>query len=275
MSSSFFFPELYAKFSRILLTQHTSHLVKKYRSAIHWPKNASILEFGFGDGTNYEISVRPNFPNDYKEYIATDISTKMIDYARKSVSWPNMTFQELAIDTQFVPDDFKNRFDLILSFFTNHLVQNPKQMYKNIHNMLKPRGQTFQISLERSPLDIVFHNFSKHHRWNKYGHDKIVSPYYYLPNPREGVENDIKHGGFKEYHLKSEPCVYEFKEKEEWQGLFLSTNPLLSNIPVEDIAEYKEDYFNEIQNNVIVFDEKVNDGVGIVKNTLHVIFATK
>ncbi|XP_050503031.1 uncharacterized protein LOC126882248 [Diabrotica virgifera virgifera] len=246
--------ELYSKNCRVTVL-HTSYLFHLYKPLFNFPKRSSILEYGFGDGTNWCNSVKPHLPQDLEEYVATDVSHQMIHHAKATFAIPRMYFKQLDIAAENFPPIYEQRFNFIFSFFANHLVRNPKQMYKNIYKMLKPGGHTFQITLDPSPLDVVFDNLSIHPSWGIYGHKDVISPYYYMKNTEKDIQHNLIQAGFKSSFVRREVFDYIFENEQEWKGLYLSCNPIFPKIPEEKKEEYIRDFYDEIKKHVVTYDK--------------------
>ncbi|CAG9832734.1 unnamed protein product [Diabrotica balteata] len=205
-------PKLY---SNINISKVTSKkLIEKYGHLIKWRKNESILEFGIGDGSNSENTIRPILPKDYKEYIASDLSVSMLSHVKENYSIPKSQFRNFDISDE-PPEDFKDRFDHIFSLFTLHMVPNPSLVFKNNFTMLKEGGQMFHIFFEEMPSDPVFELLHKHPKWGKYRQNRMLSPYFKLPNRRQLYNNDIKKAGFNDYVFAVETDMAFIYENEQ------------------------------------------------------------
>lgn len=117
-------PELWSKSSHFSLLVAIAHL-KKYSHLLNWKKQESILEFGFANGYNSCRSLVPLLPNDYKEFFGTDLSSEMIEDAKKQCLIPRSTFLQMDI-TSKIPAEFQNRFDHVFSFNSIHRVNKPR-----------------------------------------------------------------------------------------------------------------------------------------------------
>ncbi|XP_072380450.1 juvenile hormone acid O-methyltransferase-like [Diabrotica undecimpunctata] len=266
--------ELYAKSCRVTVL-HTSYLFHLYKPLFNFPNRPSILEYGFGDGTNWYNSVKSHLPQDLEEYVATDISHQMIDHAKATLEIPRMKFKQLDIGAENLSPTYQQRFNLIFSFFANHLVKNPKQMHKNIYNMLKPSGQTFQITLDPSPLDVIFHSLSIHPNWRNFGHKNVISPYYYLQNSEKDIQHHLIQAGFQDSFVRREVFDYIFENEQEWKGLYLSCNPIFPTIPEEKKEEYIRDFYDEIKKHVVTYNKIGGREFWSAKYSLSIISALK
>ncbi|CAH1108136.1 unnamed protein product [Psylliodes chrysocephalus] len=272
---SFILPELWSKSSNAAFVLNTSHL-SKYRHLLKWNKNASILEFGFANGHNSNQLLRPILPNDYKEFIGSDISIEMVEDATKHFRIPRSKIVQMDIAGD-IPKDYHNRFDHVFCFITMHLVKSPRRAFKNIYQILKPGGWTFLNIFERSPLDEVFEKLSKNPKWSDYGQDEIISKYYYSENPQNEYRRDINAANFKDYHFNVEKDIYNFESIEEFNSLFTAANPTIPKIPKELLDEYMAYYLKECQNCKMIDVTTNKDGkkCAQLNTTMFVVHATK
>ncbi|CAH1108135.1 unnamed protein product [Psylliodes chrysocephalus] len=271
---SFIFPQLWANNSNITFVLNSSHL-SKYRHLLKWKNKASILEFGFANGHNSNQVLRPLLPNDYKEFIGSDISKQMVEEAKKEFRMPRSNIVQMSIDGN-IPDEFHNRFDHVFSFLTMHLVQNPRQAFKNIYQILKPGGWMFLTFFERTPVDDVFDKISKNPKWSNYRQDEMISKYYYSDNPQKGYRKDIDAANFKDYHFNIEKDTYEFGSIEEMNNLAIAVNATIPNIPEELMSEYIAYFLKEVQNGKLVnLTNKDGKQCACFNTTTFIVHATK
>ncbi|KAG5891091.1 hypothetical protein JTB14_036982 [Gonioctena quinquepunctata] len=212
------------------------------------------MEFGYADGGNSQISFFPHLPNDMKEFVATDISERMVEYAKINSSHPLMKFVQMDIATKQVPSEYLGRFDHIFGFFVMHHVQDTRQALENMKNMLKEGGSIFLTYFEHTPIDHALALLAKHPEWKYYGHGDEISPYFFSPNPRRECERNLSDAGFKNYEVFQENESQEFFDEAEYDGLFMAVNTVLPEIPKEKIEEYKKMYLTLLKKgtNVII-----------------------
>lgn len=100
-----------------------------------------VLDYGCGTGTTSIEIV-----NQVKEIYAIDISSKMIEIAkRKAISSKveNINFSQ----TDIFDKRYKNvSFDVILAFNMLHTVPAPENVVKRIHELLKPEGLFISVT---------------------------------------------------------------------------------------------------------------------------------
>ena len=105
--------------------------------------NASdiILDYGCGTGTT-----SCEFANHVKEIHAIDISSKMIEIAKRKADAnkvENINFSQTDIfDKRYKQDSF----DVILAFNMLHTVANPQVVLQKIYELLKPKGLFISVT---------------------------------------------------------------------------------------------------------------------------------
>ncbi|XP_074033320.1 juvenile hormone acid O-methyltransferase [Leptinotarsa decemlineata] len=241
-------PELWEKGSR-MTTLGNKFCMEKYNHLITWKDNESILELGIGDGGNSRISLWPYIPNNFKEFIGTDVSESMVEYVKEKVTHEKMKFMVLDFGSPNIPLEFEGRFDHIFSFIVLHWIRDLKQAFSNLYKMLKPGGEIFLIFFERSSADEIYDYLSKHPKWGKYGHEKLISPFHFHENPLGEYEKVLKESQFRDYHFEVENWNYTFPSEQAFEDMFFSINPVINKIPEEDVEEYKSLYIGKMKNN--------------------------
>ncbi|CAG9861139.1 unnamed protein product [Phyllotreta striolata] len=236
-------PKLWSISSNFSLVTALAHL-EKYKHFIKWKPNASILEIGFANGFNSSRSLVPMLPHDYKEFIATDISQDMLEDARESCVIPRSSIMQMDV-TENIPNEFRERFDHIFSFFTLHRVKNPRKAFENVHKMLKPNGMMFLSFFERSPVDDIFVRLAEHPKWCKYKQDNMVSTYFHSESPRDEYIRDLEAASFKNYLFNVETESYSYSSEKEFDDSLIAVNGILPHVEDKDYNEYIQDYLDE------------------------------
>src|SRR5512145_2699392 len=101
----------------------------------HLHKSDILLDYGCGTGT---ISIE--IANHVKEIRAIDISTKMLDIAKRKAGEHNIENVDFIQTTIFDERFTKDSFDVILAIGLLHLLKDNKQNIKRIADLLKPGG---------------------------------------------------------------------------------------------------------------------------------------
>ena len=95
---------------------------------------SSILDVGCGDG---QVTARlaQQFPKIH--FIGCDISKAMIEFAKRTYSYPNLEF----IEKDACHLGYEHQFDRIVSFSALHWMEDQKQALTSIYQALKPNGK--------------------------------------------------------------------------------------------------------------------------------------
>ncbi|CAG9827409.1 unnamed protein product [Diabrotica balteata] len=224
-------PELWGKSSTFLSTVHLKSLTE-IKNSIKWKNNESIFEFGMGDGSNSKSVLFPILPNNYKEFIGSDISRRMVEYLKRNITDPRATFVILDMSADTIPEEFVNR-----------------QALKNMYKMLKPEGQMLLTYADETSADEVYYELSLHSKWKKYDHTKLISPFFRRKNVMEEYNKLFKEVGFREISSTVEQLASKLTDENMFYDFCISINPILSMVSNEEYEEYKQEYVHRMKNN--------------------------
>jgi 2-polyprenyl-3-methyl-5-hydroxy-6-metoxy-1,4-benzoquinol methylase len=101
----------------------------------HLKTNDTVLDFGCGTGL-----VSNEIAGDVKIVHAIDISSKMVGIAKDKASERNIENVVYSQSTLFDEQLKKESFDVILSFYILHLVEDNQKVMQRIYELLKPGG---------------------------------------------------------------------------------------------------------------------------------------
>ena len=125
-----------------------SYEKKLKKTQSYFNKNMNVLEIGYGTGMTGVLHAPF-----VKEYVATDISSQMVDLTRKrafEASVKNMKFEVNSYNNLSIPD---GSMDAVLAMSLLHLVQTPRDLPERAVkecNRCNPR----QIRGARSSCDL-------------------------------------------------------------------------------------------------------------------------
>lgn len=116
----------------------------------------TVLDFGCGTGLfSRELS------GIVKAIHAIDLSSKMIALARTKTQQPNIEYSQATIfDERLRP----GTYDVMLSFYILHLLEDPEAAVMRMHHLLKPGGLLISVTPcmgEKPFLNSLFSIFSK------------------------------------------------------------------------------------------------------------------
>ena len=100
-----------------------------------------VLDFGCGTGT-----VACEFADSVREIHAIDISTGMIELAKKKVAAGNVENVNFMTTDIFDERHKKGSFDVVLAFNMLHTVPDPQKIVQRTHELLKPDGTFISVT---------------------------------------------------------------------------------------------------------------------------------
>lgn len=118
-----------------------------------------VLDFGCGTGL-----VSNEIAKSVKKIHAIDLSSKMIEIAKTKAEKQKILNIEYAHATIFDDSLKLGSYDVILSFYILHLLEDPQVVIRKIHKLLKPGGMLISVTPcmgEKPFLSGLFSIFSK------------------------------------------------------------------------------------------------------------------
>lgn len=188
----------------------------------------SLLDVGCGPGDVTAEIILPILPPDFERLVGIDISDEMLEYARKTQTHPKLSFQQFNIDVELEKQSLNGtEFDHITSFFCLMWVRNQRLCVENFYKLLKPGGDILVVFIVNTAVYDAYRHQSEDDRWSQYtnDYDRIVSPYYNSPNPRDEFNNLLKICGFTECSVRMEEKTFNC-DVDEMRGNQTRTLPL-------------------------------------------------
>ena len=108
-------------------------IIEKTRGRLKISDN--VLDYGCGTGTT-----AVEFASCVEKVNGIDISPKMIEAAKRKAAKHGMTNMDFAQTTIFDEKLKKESFDVIISFYLLHLVEDTPEVMRRINELLKPDG---------------------------------------------------------------------------------------------------------------------------------------
>ncbi len=122
------------KYSKQPITDVESYEHKLEKTRAHFSSQTRALEIGCGTGSTALLHA-PHV----KEYLATDLSSEMIEIAKSKLhkeNIDNVAFQKSAISDLQISEPF----DVVLALSVLHLVSDRDDTIRKVHEWLKPGG---------------------------------------------------------------------------------------------------------------------------------------
>ncbi|XP_011868290.1 PREDICTED: uncharacterized methyltransferase C70.08c-like [Vollenhovia emeryi] len=182
------------------------------------------------------------------EIIGTDISESMIEYANKTFGdRKRLQFEVLDAATENLPKKYISEFDHIFSFHALHWCNDIRQAFKNIYQMLRPKGTIlFYISAFNDMFDVL-KMMAQDIRFAQYIPDAMrnVAPYHKSNNPRKELKESLESVGFTVHHCSLRETSYSEEKSEQFLKSVLSILAFLEDMPGDLIIQYKDELIHE------------------------------
>ncbi|XP_026465527.1 juvenile hormone acid O-methyltransferase-like [Ctenocephalides felis] len=243
--------DLYSR-SNISQRRDAKEIIKEFAPRIHWSLNGrdTLLDIGCGTGDVTVDFVVPIMPKDYERIVGGDLSTEMIEYAkRRYAAMPRLEFRTMDVGKDALCKQIRERFHHVTSFYCLHWVQNQKRAAKNIYDLLLPGGDCLLVFLARNPIFDVYRRMASNPRWAPYmkDADRFVSPYQDIENPHKLLKQHLTDAGFEQIHCETRDRVFVFDGIDILSESVRAVDPFKSRIPIHQHNEYFHDYFEIVR----------------------------
>ncbi|KAK5638095.1 hypothetical protein RI129_012390 [Pyrocoelia pectoralis] len=175
------------------------YVLKHYWGYVNVKEYCNVLEIGCGPGNCTHDILLPLFPKTLQNYVGTDISRPMIEYAQTHYqNEPRLKFEMLDVGTYCLPKKFLAAFDHILSFQCLHFVSDHRKALENIYQMTKPGGDLFITFAGKAIIFDVYEELSQSDKWRPYleSYRDAVCPTHFCEDPSLYFEAVLKEVGF-------------------------------------------------------------------------------
>ncbi|KAK4872387.1 hypothetical protein RN001_014416 [Aquatica leii] len=237
-------PMLYIKNS-ILAQEDADYVLNKNFKLLQASENCVVLDVGCGPGNVTYEKVLPLLPSTTKEVIGIDILSDNIDYARKHYQTDSrVSYEQLDILTDSIPNEYVGAFDLILSLYCFHFVGNHRKALNNIYKMLKPGGKVLISFMEKSLISKMYQYVYDKPKWSKYMsnfHNAV-----FKTEPKESLKTLFKEIGFCQIQCEAQDKNLLHSE-DGVIGMVTSLN--LFNVPEYLEQEFVQNHLEFFQNN--------------------------
>lgn len=211
--------------------QEFRYLARKYIKVLNFKEDPYVLDVGCGPGDITKYGLLPQLPKTTKKLIGIDISSDMIKFAKMYHQVDErLTYQVLDITTNELPNNFRETFDNVFSFYCLHFASDLRKAIENIHLMLKSNGEIFVSIIWKQPVLDYYESVLKKIGWCQYVNDlkRRLAPFQHSTNSEDFMANILKETGFKINLCKEERKLFIYS-KENFMGIMDAVNYL--NIP--------------------------------------------
>jgi trans-aconitate methyltransferase len=165
--------------------------------------NEAVLDIGCGEGTT-TAEIAKHVPKG--KVIGIDPSSNMIEECKKSYSHiKNLTFEKRSAEDL----SFKQEFDLVVSFYALHYVEDQLSLLKKIYNALKQDG-TLIIRMSGGEQKEVAEVFNRE-PWKSLFEQQKEN---WHSQTEEEYKILLQKAGFKNFQIKTESHSRKFTKEE-------------------------------------------------------------
>lgn len=194
-----------------------------YMNQLSLFKFQNVLDIGCGDGrlTNFLASKKR-----FHQVLGVDLSEAMVNYAKKK--YANMDYLNFQRgDAEYL--NFLGQFDLVVSFWALHWVQDHQACLAGIHKSLRDGGEIFLLApLNNALINRAVHQTISHKDWKSYFYD---FPKQYYPFTQQLYESLLKEFNFKDIQLSVIRTFHYYPNQEKLDGFIRATLFHLKFIP--------------------------------------------
>ncbi|KAK4874354.1 hypothetical protein RN001_013714 [Aquatica leii] len=245
-------PELYVN-SSILAQSSADFVLSQNLELLQNKDNCVVLDVGCGPGNVTYKKLLPLLPSTTKKVIAVDISSDYIDYAKKHYQMDQrLSYEQLDILTDTIPNEYVGAFDLITSLFCFHYVSDHKKAFINIYKMLKPGGKVLISFMSNSHISNIYQHLYHNSKWTKYMYN--FKNKVFISESDKSSKVLLEQAGFSQ--IKCEQLERDLlHDKKKLFGTLKSLNVFA--VPKYWENEFIENHLEYLKNNDCV---TVNDG---------------
>ncbi|KAL3281354.1 hypothetical protein HHI36_004566, partial [Cryptolaemus montrouzieri] len=217
-----------------------------YRGSLNFPKNGpfAVMDIGCASGRALTEVLHPFLPENYTELVGIDIDHSMIEYCRTLKVDPRISFEQMDIATEKLPEKFKNHFSLLFSSFCLMYVKDFRKALQNSHELLKMNGELlFSFLYKRNPVYEVYKELYRNDIWKPYTKEfKDFVPYYSSEDRETVLKNDfaevcfelVRHEFHSDHHIRN--------SRRNLLDLFIAMNAISRSIPEEKKQHFLKDF---------------------------------
>ncbi|KAK9880074.1 hypothetical protein WA026_008584 [Henosepilachna vigintioctopunctata] len=202
-----------------------------------------MLDIGSGPG-QLLLEVLSILPSNYKEIVCVDKELDMVNHLNTVNKDSRISCRQLNIETEALPADLKGRFDFAFSSNCLMYLQNYRQVFSNVHEMLKPKGELFFIWGKICPIHEIYHKLSRSDKWSIYLEDFVDwKSYFNNESSVDLLERICKSANLNILKVEElNDLVIEYDDLQSHMDIFDSLDHISGRIPESDLSEYKKDY---------------------------------
>jgi len=216
-------------------SQHQFNLALQSLKHLSFTGTEKVIDVGCGSGNLTELIAKTLLPQG--SIIGVDLSEKMIAFAQKNYAdVPNCTFTHA--DACNLP--YANEFDVLVSFYCLHWIQEMQEAINNFYTCLKPGGRALVAMGARmeSELMLVEGELMQTDKWAP--HFEGVQTPWNSQTPQAIVEM-FGNAGFRNIRSLTERIKVSFNAKAELRDWFNAV-PRAPHLSKELKSEFDADF---------------------------------
>ncbi|XP_036329613.1 juvenile hormone acid O-methyltransferase-like [Rhagoletis pomonella] len=238
----------------------SKQIFQEYMKVMQWraDEHDTLIDIGSGSGNVLMEYIYPMLPAQFNAVLATDISERMIDFARKNYGDSERAhFEVLDITCAQLPQRLCGQFDHVTSFYCLHWVQNQKRALLNIYQLLRRSGgDCLLVFLANNPIFDVYIELSKSEKWGRYMTDAVqfISPLHNSSDPGAEYSKLLQEAGFVNFSVEIRNEIFVYDGTQNLKDNVKAVCPFLERMPETQHEDFLEDVIKA------VVDMKLREG---------------
>ncbi|KAK4872383.1 hypothetical protein RN001_014412 [Aquatica leii] len=225
-----------------------TYVLNKNINVLQTNKNCAVLDVGCGPGNLTYETILPLLPNTTKKFIGVDISHNNIEYAKKHYQTdPRISFRQLDILTDQIPDEYIEGFDLVISLYCLQFVGDHKKAFHNIYKMVKPDGRILISFPRKFMFPDMYQYVYNNPKWKQYMRN--FSDVLFVERTEDFYQKLLEELGFEQFAYEQQQKKFVHSEESVFD-LLKSLN--LFNVPEHLENEFIQNHLEYLENNDFV-----------------------
>ncbi|GIY15788.1 juvenile hormone acid O-methyltransferase [Caerostris darwini] len=224
-----------------------------------------VLDAGCGTGGTTFHLVLPLFPQ-LENLYAIDALPNMIHNAEICNSHPMIEYSVADIEKWPTVKKWECQITKLVSIYCLQWLKDAKKGFRNIYRLLKPGGKAAICFPTQSIFYEAMKEMENNSKWRSYYKEvgEYISDAHLNKRNDSYYEQMVKEIGFEIVYLNEVSANDAFSSDEAYKNFFSSICVVLPHVPVNKKEEFKNELFEEM----IKLGGRANDGLPIHKSTV-------
>ncbi|XP_059608076.1 juvenile hormone acid O-methyltransferase-like [Phlebotomus argentipes] len=236
-------PQKYA-FSSDVRCKIVQSVLDSLFGSLKWRGGERVMDIGCGIGDVTRRCFLPLLPDNFQRLVCADFSPVMLEAAKLEFRGiDRVDFLQMDIGKN-VEDSLKGTFDRIFSSFCLMYVQDQKQVFKNIFDLLTPGGDCVIMFMRRGAITETGIQLVNTPKWKdrlKHYREVFVFPYREDPDPVATLENLLKSVGFQEVSVEKEDFNHVYPSTENFRETLMCLPDFPNNLSEDEKDDLVDD----------------------------------